>query len=233
MSGFFVVRRAYFHGVVPRLQEGGFKILLDMLASSDCPVRLGEVGYHFRNRTWGESKLDANAAVECLFLIVNKLLRGLVPSRFAAFAFVSLNGLTVYLSCLAFLFKIQHLSFSASQIMATFAGMTVSFFLANLITYRDRRLRGFRMWGGLAAFWLAGSFGVLANLSCAQSLLQLHMTWYMAGLAGTMVSSVWNYAVNQTLTWQRRRPYHLSPPLRGGFRYSRLLEQVPDRRDVS
>ena len=232
MSGFFVVSRAYFHRVVHRLQDGGFKILVDMLASSDRPVRLGEVGYHFRTRTWGESKLDANAAVECLFLIVNKLLGGLVPPRFAAFALVGATGLAVHLSCLAFLFRVQHLDFSASQIVATFAAMTINFFLNNLITYYDRRLRGFRMWAGLVTFWIACSLGVLANVSCARSLLQLHLPWYVAGLAGAAVSSVWNYAVNQFLTWQRRHPYNSSPSMRGGFQSNELLienETPPDQ----
>ncbi len=233
MSGFFVVSRSYFHSVVDRLQDGGFKILVDMLASSDRPVRLGEVGYHFRNRTWGESKLDANAAVECLFLVVNKLLGGLVPPRFAAFALVGLTGLAVHLSCLAFLLQLQHLSFNTSQVLATFVAMTVNFFLNNLITYYDRRLRGFRMWAGLATFWLACSFGVLANVSCALSLLRLHMPWYMAGLAGAAVSSVWNYAANQILTWQRRHPYNSSPSVRGGFQPATLLESaLPDQIDT-
>jgi dolichol-phosphate mannosyltransferase len=218
MSGFFVVSREYLYRVVERLQDGGFKILVDLLASSDGPVRLGEVGYRFRDRTWGHSKLDANAAVECLFLIVNKFLGGLVPPRFAAFALVGASGLAVHLSCLAFLYRVQHFSFDVSQVLATFAAMTVNFFLNNLITYYDRRLRGGRMWVALLTFWFACSFGVLANVSSAHSLLRFHMPWYLAGLAGAAVSSVWNYAANQILTWQHRHPYHSSPSLRGGFR---------------
>jgi dolichol-phosphate mannosyltransferase len=217
MSGFFVVSRVYFHEVVERLQHGGFKILVDLLASSDRPVRVGEVGYRFRNRAWGESKLDANAAVECLFLIVNKLLGGIVPPRFAAFALVGASGLAVHLSCLAILFRVEHIGFDASQVLATFAAMTVNFFLNNLITYYDRRLRGGRMWAALATFWMACSFGVLANVSSAHSLLRLHMPWYLAGLAGAAVSSVWNYAANQILAWQHRHPYTSSPSLHGGF----------------
>jgi dolichol-phosphate mannosyltransferase len=219
MSGFFVVSRAYFRGVVEQLQEGGFKILVDMLASSDRPVRLGEVGYRFRNRTWGDSKLDANAAVECLFLIVNKLLGGFVPPRFAAFALVGASGLAVHLGCLAFLFRVEHVGFDASQVLATYVAMTVNFFLNNLITYHDRRLRGGRMWVALATFWIACSFGVLANVSSAHSLLRWHMPWYLAGLAGAAVSSVWNYAANQILTWRHRHPYisSPSPSLRGSF----------------
>ncbi|HSZ62139.1 MAG TPA: glycosyltransferase family 2 protein [Terriglobales bacterium] len=222
MSGFFVVSRAYFRGVVERLQEGGFKILVDMLASSDRPVRLGEVGYRFRNRTWGDSKLDANAAVECLFLIVNKLLGGFVPSRFAAFALVGASGLAVHLGCLAFLFRAEHVGFDASQVLATYVAMTINFFLNNLITYYDRRLRGARMWTALAMFWIACSFGVLANVSSAHSLLRWHMPWYLAGLAGAAVSSVWNYAANQILTWRHRHPYSSSPSpsLRGSFHFT-------------
>ncbi|MFZ0563691.1 MAG: glycosyltransferase family 2 protein [Terriglobales bacterium] len=226
MSGFFVVSRSYFHRVVERLQDGGFKILVDMLASSDRPVRLGEVGYRFRNRTWGESKLDANAAVECLFLIVNKLLGGIVPPRFAAFALVGASGLAVHLSCLAFLFRVERLGFDASQVLATLVAMTVNFFLNNLITYYDQRLRGSRMWAALATFWIACSFGVLANVSSAHSLLRLHMPWYLAGLAGAAVSSMWNYAANQILTWQHRHPYSSSPSpsLRGSFHPAALRE---------
>lgn len=217
MSGFFVIRRDYLSRVVERLQDGGFKILVDLLASSDGPVRLGEVGYRFRNRTWGDSKLDANAAIECLFLIVNKLLGSLVPPRFAAFALVGASGLAVHLSCLASLYRVQHLSFNVAQVLATFAAMTVNFFLNNLITYYDRRLRGGRMWAALVTFWVACSFGVLANVSSAHSLLRFHMPWYLAGLAGAAVSSVWNYAANQILTWQHRHPYNSSPSLRRGF----------------
>jgi len=204
MSGFFVVSRTYFHRVVPQLQDGGFKILLDMLASSHRPVRVGEVGYHFHNRTWGESKLDANAAAECLFLIVNKFLGGIVPPEFAAFALVGAVALAAYLSCMTWLLEARHFSFTSAQILAAFAGATVSFLLNNLIDHRDRRWRGWRVLAGLGAFWVACSFGVLANVSCARSLLDLRLPWYIAGLAGVAVSSAWNQAVNRILLWQRR-----------------------------
>ena len=100
--------------------------------------------------------------------------------------------------------------------------MTINFFLNNLITYYDRRLRGARMWTALAMFWIACSFGVLANVSSAHSLLRWHMPWYLAGLAGAAVSSVWNYAANQILTWRHRHPYSSSPSpsLRGSFHFT-------------
>jgi dolichol-phosphate mannosyltransferase len=229
MSGFFVVSRTYFHRVVPRLQEGGFKILLDMLASSERPVRLGEVGYHFNNRTWGQSKLDANAAAECLFLIVNKFvnkfLGGFVSPGFTAFALVGVVAVTAYFSCMMWLFQARHFSFTRAQILATFAGATVSFLLHNLIHHRDRRLRGFSLWEGLAAFWLACSFGVLANVGFGAWLLRMYLPWYVAGLAGVAVSSAWNYALSEILSWQCRLPYKRTSSVRDNLQQLELPQK--------
>jgi dolichol-phosphate mannosyltransferase len=43
MSGFFMVKRSFFESIAPRLTGTGFKLLVDLLASSPAPVRVGEV----------------------------------------------------------------------------------------------------------------------------------------------------------------------------------------------
>src|SRR5689334_17079057 len=50
MSGFFLLRRSFLMEVVHRVSAIGFKILVDLLASSERPVRLKEIPYHFRDR---------------------------------------------------------------------------------------------------------------------------------------------------------------------------------------
>jgi dolichol-phosphate mannosyltransferase len=203
MSGFFMVRRSFLLSVVERLQGGGFKILVDMLSSSRQSVRLGEVGYCFRARRNGSSKLDFNAAVEYGFLVINKLLGGNVPARFGMFAFVGGVGVLVHLFFLALFFCGLGLHFASAQVMATYVAMTANFFLHNLITFRDRRLRGWRMGVGLISFWLACSIGALANVSFAQNLLSMRIPWLLAGIAGLFISAVWNATVNSFFTWQR------------------------------
>jgi dolichol-phosphate mannosyltransferase len=210
MSGFFVVRRSFFLEVVRELHGGGFKILLDILATSRRPVRLGEVGYHFRNRIYGESKLDVSVAVEYLFLVLSKLTGGAIPTRFVVFALVGTIGLIVNLSCLSVLFIKFHLGFSASQAWATLAAMTGNFFLNNQITYRDRRLHGIYMLLGLLSFWLACSFGAWANVSVAGNLLRSGVPWWVAGFAGTVLSAVWNYSISNLFTWQMPQPQRAS-----------------------
>jgi dolichol-phosphate mannosyltransferase len=202
MSGFFVVNRSFFMEVVHELQSGGFKILVDMLASCKREVRVGEVGYCFRNRMHGESKLDVNTAIEYLFLVTNKLLGGVVPVRFAMFSLVGAVGVCVHLTCLALLIRGYHKNFVFAQICATLAAMTTNFFLNNAITYRDRTLRGAYLISGLMSFYLACSFGAWANVIFARSLLTAGVAWYFAGVAGVVVSSVWNYSISNLFTWQ-------------------------------
>ena len=202
MSGFFLLRRTFFLEVVRDLHGGGFKILVDMLASSRRPVRVGETGYTFRNRIHGKSKLDVNVIGEYLFLVLNKLTGGALPTRFVVFTLVGALGLVVNFACLSLLFVRMHLGFAASQTWATFTAMTGNFFLNNLITYRDRRLRGGYVMLGLLSFWLACSFGAWANVTISGSLLRSGAHWYFAALAGTILSAVWNYSVSNLFTWQ-------------------------------
>src|SRR5260221_9147475 len=58
LSGFFMCRREVFESAVRRLSGQGFKILLDLLASSSRPLRVCELPFEFRNRRPGETKLD-------------------------------------------------------------------------------------------------------------------------------------------------------------------------------
>lgn len=205
MSGFFLVERGFFLEVVPRLEGYGFKILVDMLASAERPVRLGEVGYCFRARKRGESKLDVHTGLEYLFLVLSKALGGVIPTRFAAFSLVGAAGVAVHLACLAVLFEGMHLPFLIAQGMATVVAMTENFFLNNLFTYRDRKLRGVRLVSGLLSFYLACSFGTWANVIFARALLEGGARWYWAGLAGVVLSSVWNYSMSNLFTWQMPR----------------------------
>jgi dolichol-phosphate mannosyltransferase len=206
MSGFFVLNRSFFLETVRHLQGGGFKILVDILASSQRPVRLAEIGYCFRSRRYGESKLDVNTAVEYLFLVVNKSMGGIIPARFAVFALVGTIGLVTHLVCLALLLYGLHAHFLVAQATATFVAMTENFFLNNLITYRDRSLRGAYLLSGLVSFWMACSFGAWANVVFSRTLLQSGWSWYFAGVAGIILSSVWNYSITNLFTWQMPQP---------------------------
>jgi dolichol-phosphate mannosyltransferase len=210
MSGFFLCSRSFFHEIVRNLNGGGFKILVDMLASAERPVRLAEVGYTFRNRLHGESKLDVNTAVEYFYLIIDKLTGRIVPIRFVAFSLVGAAGVATHQACLAVLLFGFHLHFTTAQVIATYIAMTENFFLNNLITFHDRSLRGIGLLRGLATFCFACSFGAWANLILARDLLHSGAQWYVAGTAGIVLSSVWNYSMSNLFTWQKPQPVRMA-----------------------
>jgi dolichol-phosphate mannosyltransferase len=206
MSGFFLVDRAYFQNVVPLLTGTGFKILVDLLSSSPSRPRVGEVPYHFRDRQRGESKLDISVELEYLYLLVDKVIGKWVPTRFVMYVLVGTLGLLVHLGVLALLYYRGHADFTISQVAATFTAMTFNFLLNNVVTFRDRRLRGWRIVTGLLVFYLACSVGALISVSLAKFLLDSHVAWYLAGILGMAAGSVWNYGVNTVMTWRRGRP---------------------------
>jgi dolichol-phosphate mannosyltransferase len=205
MSGFFVFRRSFFTEVVHRLHGGGFKILVDMLAAAERPVQLAEVGYTFRKRRYGESKLDVNTAVEFLLLIVDRLTNCLIPVRLAAFSLVGAAGVFTHMGCLALLMFGWRWQFVPAQIASTYLAMTGNFFLSNLLTSRDRSLRGMGLIGGLMTYCLACSLGAWANVVFAHALLLSGSPWYLAGIAGIILSSVWNHSMSNLFSWNKAR----------------------------
>ena len=206
MSGFFALPRALVEEAAPRLTGTGFKILLDILLSAGRPLRVAELPYTFRARAHGDSKLDLGVMLEFLGLLADKALGGLLPLRFIAFAAVGLIGVAVHLTVLLPLHALHAESFTAAQWAATFVAMTVNFVLNNRITYRDRRLRGGALLRGLVLFYLVCGIGAAANVGVASLLVRdSGFGWGLAGIAGALLTVVWNYAVSSTLIWQARR----------------------------
>jgi len=205
MSGFFMITRECLHGLVRRLSGVGFKILVDIVASADRPLKVAEVPYVFGQRRFGESKLDVNVAVEYFNLLVDKLTRGLLPARFVMFMLVGGSGVVVHVTALSILFAGLHRPFVVAQTAATIIAMTSNFFLNNMLTFRDCRLHGARALRGLLLFYLVCSFGVFTNVTVAYFIFKRQLAWYLAGIVGIAVSSVWNYAINSLFTWRKSR----------------------------
>ncbi len=203
MSGFFMIRQPLFERLAPELTGQGFKILLDLLLTAPAGVRIAEIPCEFRERTAGRSKLDPLVLAQFAGLILDKLLRGLVPLRFVAFAGVGALGLLVHLAILTG-GRVAGLRFAAAQIAATIVAMAANFWLNNQLTYRDQRLRGPLMWRGLVLFMAVCGLGAIANVGIARALYAEHTAWTLAGAAGGAIGLVWNYAVSATLVWRAR-----------------------------
>lgn len=204
MSGYFMLPAGTARMLVPRLSGIGFKILLDLLATSDTTMRVREFPLNFAARRTGESKLDRAILFDFLAGLYDKTLGKVIPTRFALFGTVGALGVVVHFAVLtSLLFAIGH-RFAIAQTAAVLVAMSFNFWLNNWLTYRDKRLVGagalLRGWLGFIATCAIGAF---ANVAIATFLEGQGVFWALAALAGIVVGSVWNYALSSRFVWGR------------------------------
>jgi dolichol-phosphate mannosyltransferase len=137
-------------------------------------------------------------------LLADKLIGHIVPVRFALFAMIGTLGLLVHLVTLWVSLNPLGLGFAVAQSVATVVAMTSNFFFNNQFTYRDQRLSGFPLLRGLLVFYLICGIGAAANVGVASYAFTSSHTWWLAGVAGAVVGSVWNFAMSSVFTWRRR-----------------------------
>ncbi len=210
MSGFFVLDRRFLEEVIHSASGVGFKILLDLCASSRRRIRFAEVPYTFRKRIHGTSKLDILVGLEYLQLLLDKAVGNFIPPRFIIFSMVGASGLLLSLALLYLLLTVSNLPFKTALWITTFVAMTANFFINNSMTYRDRRLRGRRLPLGLLTFYAACSVGAFINVGFAEFLTHAGSSRYLAGACGLAIGAVWNYGVTSITTWRQMRESQLA-----------------------
>ncbi len=204
MSGFFAVSRKALRDVAPNLASEGFKILLDLLSARDKgkpAFRVLEVPYAFGVRQSGESKLGMRVAMDFIGLLVSKATGGIVPIRFINFVAVGALGIAVHLAALQ-LFRSFDVAFVPAQAAATFVAMTSNFAFNNAFTYGDKRLMGAAAIKALFLFYVICGIGALSNIGVAAWLYAQSPSWWVAGLIGSIIGAVWNYALSSRLIWR-------------------------------
>ncbi|WP_298469848.1 glycosyltransferase family 2 protein [uncultured Erythrobacter sp.] len=204
MSGYFMLPTATARELVPRLSGIGFKILLDLLATSDEPIKVKEFPLNFAKRREGESKLDRAILFDFLAGLYDKTLGRVIPTRFALFGTVGGLGVIVHYAVLFALFPHLLDAFWRAQLVAVLTAMSFNFWLNNWLTYRDKRLTG---WGevlrGWAGFCLTCAVGGFANVAVATFLESSGVFWMLSALCGILIGSVWNFALSSRFVWGR------------------------------
>ncbi len=206
MSGFFMLTRATADRVAAELSGEGFKILFDILSRIGPQLTIREAPFTFRERLHGDSKLGLLVTLQFLGLLVSRRTGGYLPVRFLLFALVGFTGIFVHMAALFVFSGPLGLSFAVAQTGATLTAMTTNFAINNELTFAHRKLRGARWLFGLVTFMAVCSLGAIANVSVAT---QIHSFlagngWSVgvAGLAGALMSSVFNYSVTKLVTWK-------------------------------
>lgn len=214
MSGFFMLRAETLRADAHRLSGVGFKILLDILATVDAPLRVKEFPLNFAARVEGESKLDRTVVFEFLIGLYDKWLGRIIPTRFALFGTVGALGVFVQMGMLYLLLRVLlgerfvyghwsgETTFNIANTVAAVVAMSFNFVLNNELTYSDKRLRGFvPIMRGWAKFAMTCSLGLLTNVGSAAALKAMGFHDFVAVIIGIVLGSVWNFALSSKFVW--------------------------------
>lgn len=214
MSGYFMLRTEVLRADAHRLSGVGFKILLDILATVEAPLRIKEFPMNFAARAEGESKLDRTVVFEFLVGLYDKWLGRIIPTRFALFGTVGALGVFVQLGMLWVMLHLvfgerfvygnwdESTTFNVANTVAAVVAMTFNFVLNNELTYSDKRLRGLGpVLKGWAQFALTCSLGLLTNVGSAAVLKSMGINDVIAVVAGIVLGSVWNFALSNKFVW--------------------------------
>ena len=205
MSGFFMIRRSFFEKVMYRVSGRGFKILLDLIISSDKAVKIAELPYVMRSRKSGESKLNLIVVWDFLIMLISKMVGEYLPYRFISFIAVGFSGLFVHMLALWSMHDVSNINFTLSQSIATFVAMTTNYILNNFFTYHDLKKTGNLFWRGLLSFYLVCMIGAILNVSLATELYQRQFLWFFAGVFGALAGAIWNFTISSMFVWKKNR----------------------------
>jgi dolichol-phosphate mannosyltransferase len=204
MSGYFMVRRSTLSSA--ELDPVGYKILVEVVGRCD-PRWIGEVGYVFRERLEGESKVTWKLYVHYLQHLLRLRIATLHKSRFLRFCVVGASGVVVDMSLLYLLSdpSTLGLGLTRSKIAAAGAAVVTNFLLNDAWTFGDLAKKApgasskLRRFMGFAAIC---SLGIGINVLILNLLFNYaHMNRYVANAIAILIVTGWNYLLNRHLNW--------------------------------
>ena len=226
LSGFFVVSRGLYERTAPRISRGlrEYKILWAFLASRK-DLSVTEVGYDFRPRGGGETKLSTAVLLDDLVnALVLRLGRAVSP-LFVKYCLVGASGVAVSLAVygLGELAGLPTVSLGItpdlnpiyiSALLGIQASIVTNFLANNFFTFYDRRYRRWGLLGGLLLFQAVSIVGVFVQLAVFQL---LHRNGFPTSSTnadvaaavnngiGLAVATLTNFFLNVSITWNRVR----------------------------
>lgn len=220
MSGFFMLSKSYFERTVEKVNPSGFKILLEFIVRGDNPA-VTEVGYEFRNRIHGETKLNATVALEYVLALIDLKFGWLIPNRFVKFGIVGFFGSLVNLLGFA-VSQALGMDVSKSVIVGIELSIIFTYLGNNFFTFSPQTYKGIQMLKGLVIYQFVSLYGLVVQFSIVDTLLKNFpvmseslITLYLAYLIGVLFAAIGNYFLHAYYTWNRLGHRLLKPRRRG------------------
>lgn len=220
MSGFFAISRDAYRRAAPSVNPQGFKILLEFIGRRH-DLRIAEVGYEFRNRVRGETKMSPSIIRSYLLAVFELRFGRQVKGQFFLYALVGASGVIVNLSVFGLLEALDagaiDVGFARPLRWSLLAGIAASmvsnFLLNNYFTFWERRYRRRQLVAGFALFSIVSVLGIIVHVAVfeflqdngwGEGVLGEDATRLVHDGVGFMVAMISNYFLNVNYIWRRR-----------------------------
>jgi dolichol-phosphate mannosyltransferase len=212
MSGYFMIGADTYQGLADKLKPRGFKILMDILQNVPKDKSIGEVGYVFKPRGAGTSKLDNRVIFQFLVSLYELSMGRYVPLKFVKFGVVGLSGVAVN-----WLVIFLALAFTAiDKRVAVIAGILISMFsnfiINNLWTFaneaKDKHI-GYKLLQFYIICLVGGVIQYFVTMAAYSYFKPMGELWfirpiYLGSTCGIGIAAIWNYVLNALITWREK-----------------------------
>jgi dolichol-phosphate mannosyltransferase len=205
MSGYFMIQRSAI--ARKKMSPVGYKILIEVVGRGDVR-RIGEVGYVFRERVAGESKVTWKLYLDYLRHLVRLRLDTLPVARFVRFCLVGASGVAVDMGLLYVLSDpaTLHMGLTRSKLIAAEFAILNNFIWNDAWTFRDMTAGQRTLRSKVKRFI---KFNLICSIGLALNILLLNMQFnslgmnrYVANATAIAIVTVWNFWLNTRLSWR-------------------------------
>ena len=202
MSGFFVFNRNSCIRYIKKIDVNGFKFLYELLAISTGKLKLVEIPLVFKERIYGNSKLDIPVVWDFLISLIHTFSRRIFPRRAVSFGLVGSTGVAIQLLTIYFLLAVTNYDFEQILPVGVIIAASSNFIINNMLTFKHNKLTGNKFYFGLLKFLLVSSFPIIANVGVTNLFYsQFSINSFFSQIAGIIVVFIWNYAASSKVVW--------------------------------
>ena len=204
LSGCFCLDKETTNKFIRKIEINGFKFLYELLSLSRGKLAVIEVPLLFKERKFGDSKLDIAIVWDFLLSIIHNLTLRLLPRRAISFGLVGISGVFVQLFITSFLVEVFLIDFYNALPFAVISAATSNFLINNQLTFRSDRLKNLALLIGLLKFLIVASLPVIANVGITTAFYKyISADTFIAQIAGIAIVYAWNYLASSSFVWKK------------------------------
>ena len=204
LSGCFCIEREMTKKFIRKIEINGFKFLYELLSLSKGELAVNEVPLIFKERRFGNSKLDIAIVWDFLISIIHNFTLRILPRRAISFGLVGISGVFVQLFITSFLVEIFQIDFFNALPFAVLFAATSNFLINNQVTFRSERLKDSALLIGLLKFLIVASLPIIANVGITTAFYKyISADTLIAQIAGIAIVYAWNYLASSSFVWKK------------------------------